>query len=486
MKSNRKQLNPVEKMMGACAHPLKVRTPTGDIIYSDCGRCANCLARKSIRLRTLAEQEEADSLRTWFITLTYNPQNLPLASFLTNEDDDEIMYYCVTPRLVDYGCALSTEPFHLNRSELGHIIKRQNLNIENHIAYAPKEDLQKFLKRFRYYLKKKYNETVRFFAVSEYGSRSYRPHFHLLVYSNSLYLNYPKIQSAVDSAWKYGFNRVSLSRHKTASYTASYCCSFGGVPSVLQQKPFRPFNCHSIFFGQNYFLSRFEDYLYDPRSLATPIPRKIFGEIRDVRPSYSTERRLFPRIPSFQSCSHEYKVYGYSILLDVITKFPSLDGCSLSFIANNLVDRYLAEMDSDSYHYHSLSEDKELDRFLHIQLAGLVEKRDSMVNKMYHILCLSRYFLNVLCGGYLDYNNRDYMVHLIEHYYACKSLSNLSTFYTILEEYSTTSDNLEAFYDPSLAPSTDEYLSASVEYRRRVACDKHHKYLSEYCNNLTL
>jgi hypothetical protein len=41
-----------------------------------------------------------------------------------------------------------------------------------------KKDLQKFLKRLRYHLGKKF----RYFAIGEYGSKTYRPHYHIILF----------------------------------------------------------------------------------------------------------------------------------------------------------------------------------------------------------------------------------------------------------------------------------------------------------------
>lgn len=45
-----------------------------------------------------------------------------------------------------------------------------------------KEDVQKFMKRFRYYAKNK----VRYFAVSEYGKKGGRAHYHIILYNTNM------------------------------------------------------------------------------------------------------------------------------------------------------------------------------------------------------------------------------------------------------------------------------------------------------------
>lgn len=81
-----------------------------------------------------------------------------------------------------------------------------------------KKDLQKFLKRFRYFLDE---EGLRYFAVGEYGDRFGRPHYHLCFWSSSA----PSaIDESICKSWKFGFYKVEPVRSDSAfAYTAGYC-----------------------------------------------------------------------------------------------------------------------------------------------------------------------------------------------------------------------------------------------------------------------
>ena len=45
--------------------------------------------------------------------------------------------------------------------------------------------LQLFIKRFRKYVSKNYNEKIRYYAIGEYGTQSLRPHWHILFFYSS-------------------------------------------------------------------------------------------------------------------------------------------------------------------------------------------------------------------------------------------------------------------------------------------------------------
>ena len=58
---------------------------------------------------------------------------------------------------------------------------------DNLIPFLNYVDVQNYIKRLRKYLFKKLGsyETLHFYAVGEYGPVHFRPHFHLLLFSNS-------------------------------------------------------------------------------------------------------------------------------------------------------------------------------------------------------------------------------------------------------------------------------------------------------------
>lgn len=83
-----------------------------------------------------------------------------------------------------------------------------------------KKDLQDFLKRFRYYMSL-LGSKIRFFAVGEYGDRTWRPHFHLIVYGMSPTDLEHKL--ALHKAWPFGMIKIGTTTSDSVQYCAQYC-----------------------------------------------------------------------------------------------------------------------------------------------------------------------------------------------------------------------------------------------------------------------
>ena len=92
--------------------------------------------------------------------------------------------------------------------ELLSILGKIKHNVPNRIPYICNRDLDLFLKRLRSYYP---YEKLRYYAVSEYGPTSFRPHWHLLLFSNSDRFSETVLEN-VSKAWSYGRCDASLSR----------------------------------------------------------------------------------------------------------------------------------------------------------------------------------------------------------------------------------------------------------------------------------
>lgn len=75
-----------------------------------------------------------------------------------------------------------------------------------------KRDLQLFLKRIRERL---YPRKVRFFASGEYGERTWRPHYHPILYGT-------EDEKVIQECWPFGFARKHDLRPEGIAYVAGY------------------------------------------------------------------------------------------------------------------------------------------------------------------------------------------------------------------------------------------------------------------------
>lgn len=123
-----------------------VRTPTvsyplakvyREFVQIPCGCCTGCRIEYSRQWanRCMLELQYHDS--AYFVTLTYDEEHIPLS------------YYA--DKYTGEALAAGT---------------------------LRKRDLQLFMKRLR----KKFGENIRFFAAGEYGSDTFRPHYHLIIF----------------------------------------------------------------------------------------------------------------------------------------------------------------------------------------------------------------------------------------------------------------------------------------------------------------
>lgn len=77
-----------------------------------------------------------------------------------------------------------------------------------------KRHVQLFLKRLRYYLGV---DKVRFYAVGEYGDKSWRPHYHLILFG----VNYTH-KALIEKSWTKGLIHVGTAEPDSMQYVAGY------------------------------------------------------------------------------------------------------------------------------------------------------------------------------------------------------------------------------------------------------------------------
>lgn len=151
-----------------------------------CGKCIDCRLQYSREWadRCMLEMKYHDPDECWFLTLTY--------------DDEHIRDY-------------------------GH-------DIFPGMLYKP--DFQDFMKRLRDHIYRDYVRKIRFFACGEYGTQTFRPHYHAIIYGMPLkdmkLLSYSKkgfplyTSEYLNDIWKNGYVVVGKVSWDTCAYTARY------------------------------------------------------------------------------------------------------------------------------------------------------------------------------------------------------------------------------------------------------------------------
>lgn len=318
------------KLVTRCQHPRTVVNKyTHESVVVPCGSCPSCILRRSGIQTNLLTTYSSQFRYVYFVTLTYAPRFLPTLKVEVVETctDDIADVSCVpdindldpgdpnrylfgfrsVPRTASVKLKNSTvertfkDPevkfsIPMTSRELLSILGKVKHNVPNRIPYICNRDLDLFLKRLRSYYP---DEKLRYYAVSEYGPTSYRPHWHLLLFSNSERFSETVLEN-ISKAWSYGRCDASLSRGFAAPYVASYVNSFVALPSFFTEMPrlLRPKSFHSIGFTEsNLFPGKVRisevDEITDKCLDGVRVERD--GFFRILKPTWPYLLRLFPR-----------------------------------------------------------------------------------------------------------------------------------------------------------------------------------------------
>jgi hypothetical protein len=318
------------KLVTRCQNPRTVVNKyTHEPVVVSCGSCPSCILRRSGIQTNLLTTYSAQFRYVYFVTLTYAPCFLPTlkvsvieactddiadVSVVPNINDldagDPNTYlfgFCSVPRSASVKLKNSTvertfkDPeirfsYPMKPKDLLSVLGKINHNIPNRIPYICNRDLDLFLKRLRSYYP---DEKLRYYAVSEYGPTSFRPHWHLLLFSNSERFSQTVCEN-VSKAWSYGRCDASLSRGFAAPYVASYVNSFVALPDFYTQMPkvVRPKSFHSIGFTESNLFPRKVriaeiDKVADKCLNGVRVERD--GYFRTIKPTWPYLLRLFPR-----------------------------------------------------------------------------------------------------------------------------------------------------------------------------------------------
>lgn len=318
------------KLVTRCQHPRTVVNKyTHEPVVVSCGACPSCVLRRSGIQTNLLTTYSTQFRYVYFVTLTYAPCFLPTLEVSIIEtctddiadvscvpdinnldpcDNNRYLFgFCSVPRSASVKLKNSTvertfkDPevrfsYPMKPKELLSILGKINHNVPNRIPYICNRDLDLFLKRLRSYYP---DEKLRYYAVSEYGPTSYRPHWHLLLFSNSEQFSETVLEN-VSKAWSYGRCDATLSRGFAAPYVASYVNSFVSLPTFYTEMPrfLRPKSFHSIGFTESNLFPRKVrvseiDEVTDKCLNGVRVERD--GYFRILKPTWPYLLRLFPR-----------------------------------------------------------------------------------------------------------------------------------------------------------------------------------------------
>lgn len=379
---------------------------TGARIAVDCGQCDYCIHKRakkaSIRVKTAGSAFKY----SYFVTLTYDNANLPLmyCKVLHSEYEDVVgisgdihfgnEYHNYVP-VSDYQCddnsmlrhiffeqVQGTVPFDRELKEYvpvkdnwflsmgairSFIHKSQALDKtdypvseqygrDNLIPFLNYVDVQNYIKRLRKHLFKKLGsyEALHFYAVGEYAPVHFRPHYHLLLFTNSDEVA-EVLRYCHDKSWKFGRSDFQRSAGGAASYVASYVNSLCSAPLLYRScRAFRPMSRASIGFfekGCN-FVEDDDPYAQIEAKIDSVVNGRIYnfgGFCVRSTPPMSYIRTLLPRFSSARnddSAAIARILYAVHSTPKRIAKFGFIDYNQDSIL--NLVRVYYQYLKSNS------------------------------------------------------------------------------------------------------------------------------------------
>lgn len=306
-----------------CLHPINIRNRyTNKELYVPCGHCMVCYLKKANTQTALASSMASHFKYVHFVTLKYSDEFIPKLHVKSSEwtgENVNVVFESTrklpdnekrTPKSFTFSKYYTEKQWfdHFNKVSGRYSFAHKSVvypgrveKFQDWVPYVDKEDFFCFMKRLRINIARKipgYGKQVLYYAVSEYGPQTYRPHWHLLLFTNSSLVS-ETLPLLIRSCWTYGNYDISLSRGFAASYVASYVNSFACLPGFYTDyQELRPRSFHSKGYSTNQVihipngindLERCSDEAFN--GVSTPID----GKYVKVRYSNSLKNLLFPR-----------------------------------------------------------------------------------------------------------------------------------------------------------------------------------------------
>lgn len=333
---------------------------TGARIAVDCGQCDYCIHKRAKKASMRVKTAGSAFKYSYFVTLTYDNAHIPLMNcrVLHSDYEDALgvsgdihfghenhQYIPVSEYQCDDNSALrhiffeqvqGTVPFDREIKEYApvkdnwflsmdairsFIIKTQAVDKtdypassqygrDNLIPFLNYVDVQNYIKRLRKHLFQTLGsyETLHFYAVGEYGPVHFRPHYHLLLFTNSDEVS-KVLRYCHDKSWKLGRSDFQRSTGGAGSYVASYVNSLCSSPLLYRScRAFRPKSRASVGFfekGCDYVESE-DPYAQIEQKIDSVVNGRIYnfnGACVRSTPPMSYIRSLLPRFSS--SCNDD-------------------------------------------------------------------------------------------------------------------------------------------------------------------------------------
>ena len=477
---------------------------TGARIAVDCGQCDYCIHKRAKKASMRVKTAGSAFKYSYFVTLTYDNEHIPLMNckVLHSDYEDAVgisgdihfgnEYHQYIP-VSEYKCddnsmlhhiffeqVQGTVPYDREIKEYvpvkdnwflsmdairSFVSKTQSVDKtdypasaqygrDNLIPFLNYVDVQNYIKRLRKHLFQTLGsyETLHFYAVGEYGPVHFRPHYHLLLFTNS-----DKVAEVLrychDKSWKLGRSDFQRAAGGAASYVASYVNSLSAAPLLYRScRAFRPKSRASVGFFEKGcdFVEDEDPYAQIEQKIDSVVNGRVYNfngiSIRST-PPMSYIRTLLPR---FSSACHDDSTAIARILLAVhrtpqrIARFGIIHYKDSVLSLVNAYYKYLKVQniltDDDKIILHA---SRCLTRFVNCSSDVDIE---SYINKLYRLfLYVHKFFRNwhlPLFGSDITaYSGRiDFIIKTGIEYEKKKDYESLRDTYDLRSQYPEISD----------------------------------------------
>lgn len=274
-----------------CNNPVPVVGRHG-VTLVGCHSCIQCRVAAQEHLCKILEVEASKHKYIEFLTITYDDKHLPYidTSYMYpfgyairvpnrvikkyNRRTKEFYYVedkiSKSFQLVDFGTidtAAMLRDYYARVDKYYSRFPSRSRGIRNNsvIPILWYDDIRKYIGRLRKWFLKEYDEKIRYYIICEYGTQSFRPHYHILLFHNSprARADFRNVRSLPMSTkenpreicvqldlarlWLYGDTTSKVTDGNMQEYVSKYLTQHSDFPRVLDKFPQR--SSHSILLG---------------------------------------------------------------------------------------------------------------------------------------------------------------------------------------------------------------------------------------------
>ena len=358
-----------------CLNPIQIVKKDGSTLTVPCRKCSYCRLHHAHVLSQFGSLEASQSDYILFVSLTYANNFVPKVSFewfsndLIGDDDDPTFNL----RLFDSSTGELFDDLNCKKPSIDYVENVSRLYSKrfpayfngNQIPVCYQPHIRDFIKRlnsrcFRMFKKR---SCFRYMYCSEYGPRTFRPHYHILFFCKS-----EQVRSFIYSAfcsysskskrpvWPFGRVDAKYYTGHGCDYVTSYCQGLNTLSAVTFRSTFKSRCRHSQRLGFKALEDEFKRNRKNNPGEFVPFHFVIDGKDKLFCPSSVFENTFYPRCRNFGLLPMSEQLRYYTIAFEYAKRFPNFGLTSPTLLCEHI----LQEIDE----FTSLYGHIEVDRFV--------------------------------------------------------------------------------------------------------------------------